>query len=526
MKWFFLFLCILSGEFAVFSQNSTLSRPRLVTVLMVDELNTDQLLLWKKKFEKGGIARMMNQGTFIPNVSVNTTSSYQGSSVATFYTGATPAIHGIVAENWIDRFNQLKMSALYGPTSSSMGDSLLKPSCDRLLSSTVADELKRLYPDYSKVRAIGMIPDVLCWSVGHGNDGFYSFDIRSGEVVNKSLPSLPDWAREFNSKKFASVYRDREWGPINNINDYYESRFHRSSLPGNFLYRFTIDADYQRLVYSPFGNIMMRDFAVSLMINEGMGKDEYPDLLTVSFSLKPGVDKNCKPFDAEVEDMFLRLDHEVTSLIRFFEETIGVENVLMVFTGAHNPGVFPADYEKTGVPAGVFSGKKAISLLNLYFMAQYGQAKWVEGYHDGTFYLNNKLIADKGLSPSDFRNKTADFLIQMSGVSRAYTYDQLLRENSTLVGSVIHQSFHAKRSGDVMIELEPGWVEELDNGELRARPSLSRHMPVVFFGGNVPAQTLQLPYQMIDIAPTICTFLQISYPNGCVGRPIAPLFVK
>jgi len=516
-----LLLLLFLGSYA-----QTPTKPRLVVVLMVDELNSDQLLLWQKKFEKGGIARMMNQGTFIPYVSLNSVSAWQGTGVASFFTGATPAVHGLVSDTWIDRFSQKNFHALYGTYQIDKLDTSLTPNCNTMLASTLADELLRLYPNTSKVRAIGMSPDISTFATGHGKDGFYSFDEKTGLVVNKSLTSLPDWAREFNSKRFGDTYRQREWGPLNNINDYYEARFYRSTLTQSFLYHFTTDLDYSRLIYSPYGNVMMRDFAVSMMINEGIGKDEYPDLLTISFTLKPKVKKNSSLFDAEVEDMALRLDHEVTGLIRFFEETIGIENVVMALTSAHNPGVFPNEYNQVGTPTGTFSGRKAISLLNLYFMAQYGQGKWVVDYHDGTFMLNAPLIAEKGMQIDDMRQKTADFLLQMAGVARSYTYQQLLRGTSTNVNPDILQSFHPKRSGDVIIELEPGWAEELDNGDLRVRPLQTRHIPVLFFGGGIPAQTIRRVCPIVDIAPTISTLFQMSYPNGCEGRPIDEIFKK
>lgn len=507
----------------IFPQKLPELKPRLVVVLMVDELNSDQLFTWQKKFEKGGITRMINQGTFIPHLSVNSISSYYGNSVASFYSGATPAIHGVISDKWMDRFNQKTVHAVYGEQNN---DSIPKASCNQMLASTISDELKRLYPNYSKIRGIGMSSDILNWAMGHGNEGYYCIDIKKGEIRNSNNLETPFWVREFNLKKFADVYKLREWGPINNINDYYESKFHRATLPDKFLYRFIADADYERLIFSPFGNVMIRDFAASMIINEGLGKDDYPDLLTISFSLKPGVDVNCKPMDAEVEDMIVRLDHEITGLIRLIEETVGLENSLIILSGAHNPGVYPDEYKAIGAPSGVFSGKKALSLLNLYFMAQYGQGKWVYSYNDGAFYINAKLVEEKGLSMKEMRNKSAEFLLQMSGVGRTHTFDQLISEKKIMADEVIHQSFHAKRSGDVIIELEPGWVEELCNGEFRARPSLSRDLPIIFFGGQIPAKTIKQSYRVIDVAPTISTILNMSYPNGNIGTPIKEIFEK
>lgn len=506
-------------------QAQTISRPKLVVVFMVDELSAEQLNVWQKKFERGGIARMMNQGTYVPNVASVSLSAWQGVNMASFYTGATPSVHGVVSNVFTDRYSKRMSHSLYGTIKDEKIDSSNTIISNNLLASTVADELMRLFPNTSKVRAIGMSADVLGFATGHSKEGFYRFNEKTGLVENRTLTSLPFWVNEFNSKRFGETYRSREWGPMNNINDYYQARFYRESLPTNFLYRFNDDKDYSRIIFSPFGNVMMRDLAVSMVINENLGKDEYPDLLTVSFSLKPGVRKNVKQLDAETEDMALRLDGEIAGMIRFFEESIGLDNVLMVLTGAQNPGVAPSDYAMANVPSGVFSGRKALSILNLYFMAKYGQGKWVQSYHDGAFNLNNQLIQEKNMSITDMRRQTADFLLEVSGVAKCFTYQDLLDVYSKTQNSVT-QAFHPKRSGDVIIELEPGWAEELDNGNIVSRPPQNRQTPVVFFGAGVPSKVVKRVCPIVDIAPTLSTIMQIGFPNGCEGVAIQELFTK
>lgn len=523
---FRLFLMFVSVGFVGLSAKAQITpRPKLVVVLMVDELSAEQLTLWQKKFEKGGISRLMSQGTYLPNVSSTSLSAWEGVNMATFFTGATPSVHGVVSDVFTDRFSKKTSHSLYSAVNGDKIDTAKGTSSNNLLASTLADELARLYPKTSKVRAIGMSADILGYATGHSSEGFFRFNEKTGMVENQSLATLPFWVADFNAKKFGDVYKAREWGPVTNINDYYQAKFDRENLSASFLYRFNTDLDYTRLIYSPFGNIMMRDLAVSMIINENLGKDDYPDMLTISFSLRPAVKKGAKQLDAETEDMALRLDSEIANMVRFFEENIGLENVLMVLTGAKNPGVSPSYYQAANIPAGVFSGRKAISILNLYFMAKYGQGKWLEGYHDGTFYLNEKLIAEKNLSFDDMRRQAADFLLQMSGVAKAYTYQDL----ASVYGKAQTpqaEAFHPKRSGDVIVELEPGWSEELDNGVIQSRPPQNRNVPVIFFGAGVPAKTIKRVCPLVDVAPSISTLLQIGYPNGCQGVAIQELFAK
>lgn len=503
----------------------TAQRPKLVVVFMVDELSAEQLTVWQQKFERGGINRMINQGTYLPNISAMSLSAWEGVNMASFFTGATPAVHGVVSDIFTDRYSKKTSHALYGPMTDDKVDTTRPNITNNLLASTVADELLRLYPKTAKVRAVGMSPDILGYATGHSNEGFYRFNEKTGSVENRSIASLPFWVTDYNAKKFGDTYRSREWGPMNNINDYYQAKFYRENMAAPFLYRFSADTDYKRLIYSPFGNVMMRDLTVSMIINENLGKDEYPDMLTVSFSLKPGVKANAKQLDAETEDMALRLDSEIAGMIRFTEESVGLENVLFVLTGAKNPGVAPADYAAANVPSGLFNGRKALSILNLYFMAKLGQGKWIQSYHDGAFYLNEKLITEKGLALEEMRRQTAEFLLEVSGVAKCYTYQEMLSIHGKTQNPLV-QAFHPKRSGDVIIELEPGWAEELADGTIQSRPPQSRNVPVVFFGAGTPAKTVKRVCPIVDIAPTISTLLQIGLPNGCEGVAIQELFTK
>lgn len=525
MRLFFLFV-LLVVEMAVFSKVQSLPRaPKLVVMVVIDELSDEQLYKWQHRFEKEGVLRLLNQGTFVPRVAVNSQSLYNGASMATLYSGTTPAIHGIVSDFWFDRISQVEVSALLGPVNARVADSLIVPSCATMLSSSIADELRMFYPKHSKIASVGLSPRDLCFAAGHQTSDIYWFNANTGSFeLEGSKDSSPQWLKDYNGKRLADLYKKREWGPLYDLNSYYEYKFRPSATARQFLYRFDNDRGYEKMSASPYGNVMVRDIAASLILNESFGKDEYPDLLTVSFTLKPFLKNSVGLVDAEVEDMFLRLDQELTGFIRLLSEQVGFENVLMVVAGGQNPGVMPQTLVSAKTPSGVFGGRKALSLLNLYFMAQHGQGKWVQMYHDGAIYLNRQLIEDKKLSMEEMRKKAADFLMQMSGVARVYTYDQLSSVDSGQSVGVIAQSFHPKRSGDVIIELEPGWAEELPDGTVRVRPVQSRYVPVVFFGGMVPGKVINRSIQLVDIAPTICTFLQIPFPNGCVGQPVYELF--
>ena len=78
-----------------------------------------------------------------------------------------------------------------------------------------------------------------------------------------------------------------------------------------------------------------------------------------------------------------------------------------------------------------------------------------------------------GMSIEDMRRQTADFMLEMAGVAKCFTYQDLMDVYGKTQNPIV-QAFHPKRSGDVIVELEPGWAEELDNVTIVSRPPQNR----------------------------------------------------
>jgi len=167
----------------------------------------------------------------------------------------------------------------------------------------------------------------------------------------------------------------------------------------------------------------------------------------------------------------------------------------------------------------------ALSLLRTYLNAIYGEGDWVLGYSDLQFFLNRNLIEDAKLSLKDFQEKVANFLLQFNGVFNAVTAHSLQYQNFTDgILSCMQNSFHPKRSGDVLIALEPGWIEDgsymYDHNTCY---SYDTHVPLMWYGWKIPKMSINRKINITDIVPTLCNFLQIEVPMGTTGIPISEL---
>ena len=85
-------------------------------------------------------------------------------------------------------------------------------SPNRLLVSTVGDELKAATGGKAKVIGIAIKDRAAILPAGHAADAAYWYDSRSGEFVSSTfyLPELPAWVKEFNLKALEK-YKGAEW---------------------------------------------------------------------------------------------------------------------------------------------------------------------------------------------------------------------------------------------------------------------------------------------------------------------------
>ena len=100
----------------------------------------------------------------------------------------------------------------------------------------------------------------------------------------------------------------------------------------------------------------------------------------------------------------------------------------------------------------------------MYLMATYGEGKYVEAHHNQQIYLNHKLLEKKELNLAEIQQKSAEFLMQFSGVNEAYSANRLLLGSWTPEIYKIRNGYHRKRSGDLVIDVLPGWTIVNENG--------------------------------------------------------------
>ncbi len=192
-------------------------------------------------------------------------------------------------------------------------------------------------------------------------------------------------------------------------------------------------------------------------------------------------------------DAILRLDSDIAKLLTYLTDSIGKKNVLIYFTSAHGISEIPTVLESNHIPSGYFKQNQALQLLRTYLNAVYGEGDWVKGYSERQIFLNRTLIEDARLSLEDVQKKVARFLVQFTGVAAAYPYSAF-EANDYGNGNLkkIINNFSPQRSGDVIVTLNPGWVEkEGDNVTSHNSPyEYDSHVPLIWYGWTINRLTI------------------------------------
>ncbi|WP_163707957.1 alkaline phosphatase family protein [Mangrovibacterium lignilyticum] len=533
---FILFvLSFLFAQTSLYGQEKQTSKPRLVLVINVEQMRSDYLARYADKFQNNGFQRLVSRGAVCSNASMNLHIQKCITGVPTLFTGSYPDRHGIINETWLDRLKEKEVDALADDNYITVGSDSKEGqlSARHLLSPTLGDGLKLSTNGQSKVFAVSLNDYSAVLSAGHAADGAYWLDNQTGNMISSSyyIDQFPGWAFDFNNQHLAESYATRDWSTLIPLSSYSasvedDSPFEKGyfdkwrTFPYDLKKLISNEGSYRILKTTPYGNRLIKDFAVNLIDHERLGRDENPDLLTINFSSMDYANSIFGPSSVEMEDVYLRLDQDIAGLLDYVDNEVGLANTLVVLTSSCSSS-YSADFlqQKYNMPAGHVSPESVVALLKSYLNITYGQGDWVEFVMDQQIYMNRALIEKQKIPLNEFLTKAASFINQFEGVKIALPATGFEQgDYATSLLTTISKSFNAKRSGDILFMLEDGWQPQFKYRKVVYTDN--SRIPMIWMGNAIKAGRNREKVDAVDMVPTIFDILGFDIPPHCEGRII------
>ena len=515
-------------------------RPKLVVGIVVDQMRYDYLTRFWDKYGDDGFKKLVNKGFNCKNANYNYMPTYTGPGHASIYTGTTPENHGIISNNWYNKFTNNSMYCTEDAAENTVGTETVagKMSPRNLVSTTITDELKLATNNRGKVIGISIKDRGAILPAGHKADAAYWYDGgNEGKWISSTfyMEELPKWVQKVNETHNSNKYLNETWETMLPIKSYVESIADNNPYEGTFneeeapVFPHDLKAlrdsnhNYSLIKATPFGNTILKELALAAIEGENLGDDEFTDFLAVSFSSPDYIGHKYGPMSIEIEDTYLRLDKDLAEILTYLENKFGDDEVLIFLTADHGAVNVPQYLIDNNLPAGYFDQAKMIADLKSHLKKSFNTDTLVASVSNYQVFLHHDYIAQNKLGLEVVEREVSQFLLKQKGISKAITATSLKStEFSDRILANAQRGFNQSRSGDVLYVLESGWIPAgYSTGTTHGSPySYDTHVPLLWYGTGVKQGESDDFVVIPDIAATIAALLQIQMPSACTGSPI------
>ncbi len=513
--------------------------PKLVVGIVVDQMRYDYLTRFYNRFGEGGFKRMIREGYNCKNNHFNYIPTFTGPGHASIYTGTTPQNHGVIANNWYDKFGKEIIYCASDPSVKAVGSNseLERMSPHRMKTTTLGDQ-NRLHTQLKgKTIGIAIKDRGAILPAGHTANGAYWF---RGKNEGKWITStyyrndLPNWVQEFNDSGKASSYL-KVWNTLYNINTYTESgedknqfeRGYKGKETATFPYDLATlkdqNAGFDIVKMSAYGNSLTADFAIAAIDGEKLGNDDTTDVLTVSFSSTDYVGHNFGVNSKEIQDTYLRLDKDLERFFTALDTKVGKGNYTVFLTADHGAVHVPSYLKSLKIPSGYFDEDAFVQKIETFVKEKFKVEGLIEKIYSDQIFFAYDILEKNEVNAEELEKVIAHFVLQQDYIDKVFTRTQLQEANYISgTAGLIQKGYNQKRSGDVVIVLNPATIIYSKTGSTHGSGlNYDTHVPLLFFGKGIKHGSTTNTTNIPDIVPTISALLGITFPNGATGNVLS-----
>lgn len=509
---------------------SRTDKPKLVVNIVVGGLPYDYIYRYSQNLTENGFRRFQRDGLEFSAGRYNYMPTTSVSSLATITTGTYPYMHGIVGRQWRDVLTGGYVSLIDDSSAKGLGCEHGRQcySNSNIVVPTLGDRLLRESPD-SKVFTVATDPSSAIVMGGFGSDVYwYDSATASWVTTNKYMTSLPEWVSRFNDQYKGNKYLSEwQWKPELVSSRYINRRYCNIELEdGARQKRIREVADpkkcnmpgkYGYITITPLMNDLISDFVRQAVVKEKLGEDSVTDILNICFDAPREVFRRYGPESVEAEDMFYQVDRTIGDLVQFISSQFDEREVLFVLTSDH--GVSES-YDIKPTERDRFNGEQFRTIVNTFLCAQYGGQDWVSGYYDRRIYINRSVAFNLNLSLDEVQRRASDFALQFRGLSRVVpSCDLRGGAASDAYMQRLRNGYYPKRSGDLLVDLVPNWIEEAPGVRASAGSAYDydTHVPLMIMGGGVRPGVVRDDTDMATVPVMIARIIGIQRPDAATA---------
>ena len=505
--------------------------PKLILQITVDALRGDLPFRYLSRFSERGFRLFLDHGIWYAAARHDHAEYETIVGHSTLATGAWPSRHGMITNTAFEN------SITGGVTPNG------------IVVTTFSDELNITTAGQAKIFAVSVKDRGAVPMAGHTGKAFWYSD-KTGCFGTSAFyyATAPQWVTDWCGRHPADKYANTSWVLLQprpqylfrDVTNVYpkgspaEANMAMLDMLGfNRTFPHPLGSGttlYRNLTLAPQGDELTANFAMDLIKQEGLGRDDVPDYLAISFSLTDYIGHWFSPTSLESEDNLLRLDRTLQTLFAYVDDVVGAGNTLIVLSADHGAPEYPEYLATIGVPTGRVAQKDVLAAATAAVAAAFKTSDpLIKSYSPPYFFLDHAMIEKHNLTSAQVEAVVAEAAMSVPGIAVAASISQVLDgggpADDEMLSHIRRNYFHG-RSGDVHVIPAPQWQIDSEGGG----PKLLNHsftwsydafVPIAFTGTGLPQMMIYRSVSTTDVAATLASYVKTKFPSGNVGVPLA-----
>jgi predicted AlkP superfamily pyrophosphatase or phosphodiesterase len=509
------------------------SRPKLIVLLVVDQLRADYFEKYGQQWS-AGLRRLTAQGAWFRLATYPYLNTVTCPGHATISTGALPRSHGVPLNEWWDR-----AEARLVPCTEDLRAPLVSygrpvkggESPWALRVPTLADELRAQLPTAPRIVTASLKARTAVMLAGRRADAATWFDDEGEWVTSTTYAKAPvpfvqrvvdahPMARELEAVWAPALapeaYLFRDAGTGERPPPGWTSSFPHPLAPPTP--SATEAARYERWDRSPYADDYLGRLAEAAVDDLKLGRGPGLDYLAISFSALDRIGHRFGPYSHEVQDTLVRLDRTIGRLLDHVDRTVGRANYVVALTSDHGVAPIAEQTQEQGLAAGRVSTTGTADAVSAALEPFLGPGKHVARMVYTDLYFAPGVYRQLQAKPDALR-AAIDALLATEGISRVYRKEDLIGGAETIdpTRRAAELSYVDDRSGDLIVVPRPYYYTSSDATTHGTAYHYDARVPVILAGQGIRRGEYLTPATPADVAPTLAFLAGITM-SAAEGR--------